>query len=92
LGSERRFRYRPVVIASLGVARASRDVDSLHASSSGRTTMPDVARANLHHVALTVKDLDVSIPWYEQVFGITYQMDGPHEGGVGKLLADPEWA
>ncbi len=53
--------------------------------------MPDVALANLHHVALTVKDLEASIPWYEKVFGITYQMDGPHEGGVGKLLADPAW-
>jgi glyoxylase I family protein len=53
--------------------------------------VPDVALANLHHVALTVKDLEAAIPWYERVFGIKYQMDGPHEGGVGKLLADPEW-
>jgi catechol 2,3-dioxygenase-like lactoylglutathione lyase family enzyme len=47
--------------------------------------------ATLHHVALTVTDLDASIAWYERVFGIAYQMDAPHEGGVGKLLADPEW-
>ena len=53
--------------------------------------MPQPALASLHHVALTVNDLDASIAWYERVFGITYQMDGPHEGGVGKLLADPEW-
>ena len=44
--------------------------------------------AQLHHVALTVTDLDVSIPWYEAVFGIRYLMDVPHEGGVGKLLID----
>ena len=53
--------------------------------------MPQVATTNLHHIALTVTDLDASIAWYERVFGIAYQMDGPHEGGVGKLLADPEW-
>ena len=45
----------------------------------------------LHHVALTVKDFDVSIPWYEGVFGIRYKMEAPHEGGVGKLLADEAW-
>ncbi len=53
--------------------------------------MPQVSATNLHHIALTVTDLDASIAWYERVFGIAYQMDGPHEGGVGKLLADPEW-
>jgi catechol 2,3-dioxygenase-like lactoylglutathione lyase family enzyme len=45
----------------------------------------------MHHVALTVTDVDASIAWYERVFGITFQMDAPHEGGVGKLLADPAW-
>jgi catechol 2,3-dioxygenase-like lactoylglutathione lyase family enzyme len=44
--------------------------------------------AQLHHVALTVTDLDASIPWYEAVFGIRYVMDVPHEGGVGKLLTN----
>jgi catechol 2,3-dioxygenase-like lactoylglutathione lyase family enzyme len=45
----------------------------------------------LHHVALTVTDVDASIAWYGRVFGITYQMEAPHEGGTGMLLADPEW-
>ena len=49
-----------------------------------------VAPAKLHHLALTVTDLDTSIPWYEQVFGIKFMMDVPHEGGVGKLLADAD--
>jgi glyoxylase I family protein len=44
------------------------------------------APAQLHHVALTVTDLDTSIPWYEAVFGIRFVMDVPHDGGVGKLL------
>ncbi len=50
-----------------------------------------VAPARLHHIALTVRDLDTSLPWYEQVFGVSYQMDAPHEGGVAKLLADETW-
>ena len=47
-----------------------------------------VTPAKLHHLALTVTDVDASVPWYERVFGVTFRMDVPHEGGVGKLLAD----
>ena len=47
-------------------------------------------RPKLHHVAITVTDLDVSVPWYEKVFGISYLADIPHEGGVGKLLSDED--
>jgi catechol 2,3-dioxygenase-like lactoylglutathione lyase family enzyme len=42
----------------------------------------------LHHIALTVTDLDVSIPWYEKVFGISFFVEVPHPGGTGMLLAD----
>jgi catechol 2,3-dioxygenase-like lactoylglutathione lyase family enzyme len=45
----------------------------------------------LHHVALTVSDLDASIAWYERVFSITFQMEAPHHRGTGKLLADEAW-
>jgi glyoxylase I family protein len=45
----------------------------------------------IHHIALTTTDLDASIAWYEKVFGITYRMEEPHEGGTGKLLADDGW-
>jgi catechol 2,3-dioxygenase-like lactoylglutathione lyase family enzyme len=51
------------------------------------TTTP----ARLHHVAITVQDLDRSIPWYAAVFGIVYRMDVPHEGGIGKLMTDDAW-
>ncbi|MEO6204920.1 MAG: VOC family protein, partial [Mycobacteriales bacterium] len=46
------------------------------------------APARIHHVALTVSDLDASVAWYEKVFGLSYRMDAPHEGGMAKLLAD----
>jgi catechol 2,3-dioxygenase-like lactoylglutathione lyase family enzyme len=50
--------------------------------------MTTVAKPRLHHLAITVTDLDRSVEWYEQVFGIRHRMDEPHEGGVGRLLAD----
>ena len=49
--------------------------------------MPTLAQPKLHHIAITVTDVDASMPWYERVFGISYKMDAPHPGGVGKLLA-----
>lgn len=49
-----------------------------------------LSRPALHHIALTVTDLDSSVLWYEQVFGIEYRGDAPHPGGTGKLLADEE--
>lgn len=53
--------------------------------------MPVVPRVSIHHVGLTVTDLEASVRWYEQIFGISYQMDAPHSGGVGKILADESW-
>jgi catechol 2,3-dioxygenase-like lactoylglutathione lyase family enzyme len=54
-------------------------------------TAPSVAHPSLHHIVLTVKDIDRSIPWYEKLFGIMYRMEEPHPGGTGKLLADDNW-
>lgn len=53
--------------------------------------MTGPAAARLNHVALTVTDVDASVRWYEGVFGLTYRMDVPHEGGVGKLVSDDEF-
>jgi glyoxylase I family protein len=50
--------------------------------------MTTTAPARLHHIALTVRDLEASRSWYEDVFGLKYQMDAPHEGGFAQLLAD----
>ena len=54
--------------------------------------MSELGRPSLHHVAITVRDFDVSIPWYESLFQITFQVDAPHEGGTGKLLTDDTWS
>ena len=50
--------------------------------------MTTTAPARLHHLALTVSDVDASVPWYQDVFGVQFFMDAPHPGGVGKVLAD----
>ncbi len=50
--------------------------------------MPTVTHPRLHHLAVTVTDLDASVPWYEGVFGVNFLMDAPHQGGLGKVLAD----
>ncbi len=42
----------------------------------------------LHHVALTVTDLDASIAWYQNVFDIKFLLEEPHQGGTGMVLAD----
>lgn len=44
----------------------------------------------VHHIALTVRSFEVSIPWYEQVFGLTFRKEAPHDGGVGRFLSDDE--
>jgi glyoxylase I family protein len=53
--------------------------------------MPIPTCPNLHHIALTVTDLDASLAWYERIFGLTYRLEEPHPGGTGKLLTDDDW-
>jgi catechol 2,3-dioxygenase-like lactoylglutathione lyase family enzyme len=48
----------------------------------------DVPRPQIHHVALTVADIEASVAFYAAAFDIAYRMDVPHPGGVGKLLCD----
>jgi glyoxylase I family protein len=50
--------------------------------------MPNPTRPSLHHIAITVTDLEASIAWYERVFGLAFRLEVPHPGGTGKILAD----
>jgi catechol 2,3-dioxygenase-like lactoylglutathione lyase family enzyme len=52
--------------------------------------MFDTPQLRLHHLALTVADLDASVQWYEAVFDVHPVQDIPHQGGVGRILADAE--
>jgi catechol 2,3-dioxygenase-like lactoylglutathione lyase family enzyme len=51
----------------------------------GKLTNP-----TLHHLALTVTDLDASLAWYQEVFDVSPLMEVPHPGGIGVLLADQD--
>jgi glyoxylase I family protein len=53
--------------------------------------MPQLPTASVHHISLTVTDLEASVAWYERVFGIHPQMDEAHEGGLARVLADEQW-
>jgi glyoxylase I family protein len=52
--------------------------------------MPTITQPRLHHLALTVTDLDTSVRWYQAVFDVHPLMDLPHSGGVGRILAGPD--
>ncbi len=49
-----------------------------------------VPRPSLHHLALTVTDLDASVEWYSRVFDVKPAMDVPHPGGVGRVLLNDD--
>ncbi|MBI4883401.1 MAG: VOC family protein [Actinobacteria bacterium] len=53
--------------------------------------MPVPTRPRLHHLALTVTDVNTSVRWYEELFDIHFVMNAPHEGGIGKVLADDDF-
>lgn len=49
-----------------------------------------VPRPSMHHLALTVTDLDTSVEWYSRVFDLKPALDVPHPGGVGRVLLNDE--
>ena len=49
---------------------------------------------SLHHVALTVSDLDASVSWYADLFGFGELTRGEHTegGGHAVVLGKPDWS
>jgi glyoxylase I family protein len=54
--------------------------------------MPDIA--NIHHVSVTVSDIERSVPWYTEVLGLTKLMEEQHPDGTGYgvVLGKPDWS
>jgi glyoxylase I family protein len=49
---------------------------------------------NLHHVAITVTDIDASVAWYTDLFGFTQLIRDDHTtgGGHGVVIGKPDWS
>ncbi len=52
--------------------------------------MSNPPQPRLHHLAITVTDLDASVEWYGSVFDVHPVLDVPHQGGLGRILAGPD--
>lgn len=50
--------------------------------------------AMIHHVGVTVTDVERSVPWYREVFGFTTLMEEDHPDGTGRavVLGKPDWS
>ena len=51
--------------------------------------------AVLHHVALTVTDIDASVAWYSDLFGFKELVREDHaggNGGYGVVLGPEDWS
>ena len=53
-------------------------------------TTPVPALNAVHHVAITVTDVDASLEWYERVLGLKRLETVPHEGGFGVIVSTPD--
>lgn len=49
-----------------------------------------LANPTLHHLALTVTDLDASLAWYQEIFDVSPVLETPHPGGTGMVLSDEQ--
>lgn len=52
------------------------------------------AITGIHHVSVTVTDLERSVPWYTEVLGLTKLMEERHPDGEGYaiVLGKPDWS
>ena len=54
--------------------------------------MPEVS--GIHHVSVTVTDIESSVPWYAELLGLTKLMEEKHPDGTGYavVLGKPDWS
>jgi len=54
--------------------------------------MPTVS--GIHHVSITVTDIERSVPWYAEVLGLEKLMDEqhPNDDGYAVVLGKPDWS
>jgi glyoxylase I family protein len=54
--------------------------------------MPTIS--TIHHISLTVREIERSVAWYAQVLGLERLMEEPHPDGSGYavVLGKPDWS
>jgi catechol 2,3-dioxygenase-like lactoylglutathione lyase family enzyme len=54
--------------------------------------MPDIA--GIHHISITVTDIERSVPWYCDLLGLEKLMEEqhPHDDGYAIVLGKPDWS
>ena len=54
--------------------------------------MPEIS--GIHHVSVTVTDIERSVLWYGEVLGLIKLMEEPHPDGTGYavVLGKPDWS
>ena len=52
------------------------------------------AISGIHHVSITVPDIERSVPWYSDVLGLSRLMEETHPDGTGYavILGKPDWS
>jgi catechol 2,3-dioxygenase-like lactoylglutathione lyase family enzyme len=52
------------------------------------------AISGIHHVSITVPDIERSVPWYAELLGLTKLMEEQHPGdeGYAVVLGKPDWS
>src|SRR5215210_2776644 len=71
-------------------ARSTFNGTTSHRRHGSGGPMSSAIQPRLHHLAITVTDLDASVRWYGSVFGLQPVLDLPHPGGLGRILAGPD--
>jgi glyoxylase I family protein len=83
--------YTVVVVVGFTYEADGQHQHELHttvAEKGQKSVMPTMT--GVQHFSLTVRDLEVSIPWYEQVLGLTKVHDVQQEGSHVVGLMDPQ--
>lgn len=49
---------------------------------------------SIHHISLTVREIDRSVAWYTEVLGLSHLMEETHPDGSGYavVLGPPDWS
>lgn len=59
------------------------------ADTGTQASSPMPGLGSIHHISLTVTDLEASVAWYERVLGVQAVAEEFHQGGKAIILVEP---